>query len=75
MTKTKTSADVARAVCEMCGAKIKTKYRLYDAKWQRFGDYCSRPCADDDAWGPRFRPTYHIRRLARRSNDDSSTNA
>jgi hypothetical protein len=42
--------------CPICAKKILRGYVLYDRTRKRCGVYCSRQCAEDDAWGPRFRP-------------------
>ena len=42
--------------CPICGKTIKVARALIDNKGLVAGLYCSKACAENDAWGPRFRP-------------------
>jgi ferredoxin len=48
--------------CPMCGEHMQKKYRLYDLSGEASGDFCSKNCAESEAWGPKFRE-YKIRKI------------
>jgi len=41
--------------CPICGSPIKVARALVDNGGIVTGIYCSKACAENDAWGPRFR--------------------
>ena len=42
--------------CPICDEPIKIARALIDNQGVTVGLYCSKDCAENDAWGPRFRP-------------------
>ena len=42
--------------CPMCEKPIKIARALVDSNDNVVGLYCSKECAENDAWGPRFEP-------------------
>jgi hypothetical protein len=45
--------------CPQCSRKRRCPWALIDRDGVEAARYCSRRCAQDDAWGPRFR-TYMV---------------
>ena len=50
--------------CQMCDEPVKVARALIDSGGTVAGIYCSKACAENDAWGPRFRP-FSTRRATR----------
>lgn len=52
--------------CAFCAKEFSGRgYILRDKDGRKFGLYCSKVCAEHDAWGPRLRP--HTIQLERKS--------
>jgi hypothetical protein len=41
-------------ICGVCEKTMRSRWVLYDREQTLAGVYCSKACAESDAWGPRF---------------------
>jgi hypothetical protein len=51
----------AKLKCWLCGKIIVTGWTNRLVSKENEGSYCSKNCAQADAWGPRFEKSYPLR--------------
>lgn len=50
--------------CPFCDRKAKEGFTLKDQDGLKVGVYCTKDCAEQDAWGPRFAKRFSIRKAS-----------